>query len=172
MTYGRRSDRCTCARQGSGKWLLPGKNMPENTAGRCGARTRRGTACLCQGDGRGGRCKFHGGASTGPKTEAGRAKIAALQRARWERFRALKGDLKIARLWGILADLKSTRHAAPKPATTKAEIGFDLAPGELSKTQEPPIDTVAAPAGRRSTRQTSSVPNRYARAHLRRGSRR
>ena len=143
--------------------------MPENTAGRCGARTRRGTACLCQGDGRGGRCKFHGGASTGPKTEAGRAKIAAVQRARWERLRALKGD---ERLRGILEDLKSARHAAAAAVTTKAEARFDLASLVLSKIQEPPIDTVAAHAGRKSMRRTSSVPNRYARAHLRGGSRR
>ena len=155
-----------------GGLLLSGKNTPGKTPGRCGARTRRGTACLCQGDGRGGRCKFHGGASTGPKTEAGRAKIAALQRARWERLRALKSDLQIARLRGILEDLKSARQDAPEPAGAKVEIGFDLAPRGVSKSQEPSIDTVAAHAGRRSIRQTSSVPNRYARAHLRRGARR
>ncbi len=34
----------------------------------CGARTRRGSICLCKKLGRGGRCKFHGGLSTGPKT--------------------------------------------------------------------------------------------------------
>ena len=151
---------------------MSGKNTRENVAGKCGARTRRGTACLCQGTGRGGRCKFHGGASTGPKTDAGRAKIAAVQRARWERLRALNSDLQIARLRGILEDLKSARHAATAAVTTKAEVRFDLASLVLSKIQEPPIDTVAAHAGRKSMRRTNSVPNRYARAHLRRGSRR
>lgn len=155
-----------------GGLLLSGKNTPGKTPGKCGARTRRGTACLCQGEGRGGRCKFHGGASTGPKTEAGRTKIAALQKARWERWRTLKGNLQIARLRGILEDLKATRHAAAEPATTTAEIRLDLAPGEPSKAQESPIDTVAAQSGRRSMPQTSKLPNRYARAHLRRGSRR
>ena len=29
------------------------------------------------------RCRFHGGLSTGPKTEAGRARIAAAQKKRW-----------------------------------------------------------------------------------------
>jgi hypothetical protein len=33
------------------------------------------------------RCRFHGGLSTGPKTEAGRARIAEAQRRRWRAFR-------------------------------------------------------------------------------------
>ena len=33
------------------------------------------------------RCRFHGGLSTGPKTEAGRARIAETQRRRWHAFR-------------------------------------------------------------------------------------
>lgn len=32
-----------------------------------------------------GRCKLHGGKSTGPKTAEGRARIAEAQRARWQR---------------------------------------------------------------------------------------
>lgn len=42
----------------------------------CGARTRAGTACkrvdLCAN----GRCKLHGGMSTGPRTSEGRARSA------------------------------------------------------------------------------------------------
>jgi hypothetical protein len=33
------------------------------------------------------RCRFHGGLSTGPKTEAGRARIAEAQRRRWRAYR-------------------------------------------------------------------------------------
>lgn len=33
----------------------------------CGAKTRKGTPCQCKQLFRGGRCKFHGGLSTGPK---------------------------------------------------------------------------------------------------------
>jgi hypothetical protein len=33
------------------------------------------------------RCRFHGGLSTGPKTEAGRARIAEAQRRRWAAYR-------------------------------------------------------------------------------------
>jgi hypothetical protein len=32
-----------------------------------------------------GRCRLHGGKSTGPKTPEGRARIAEAQRARWQR---------------------------------------------------------------------------------------
>jgi hypothetical protein len=33
------------------------------------------------------RCRFHGGKSTGPKTQAGRARIAEAQRLRWRHYR-------------------------------------------------------------------------------------
>jgi len=39
----------------------------------CGAKTRAGTPCKQRAIYRNGRCKFHGGLATGPKTEAGRA---------------------------------------------------------------------------------------------------
>jgi hypothetical protein len=35
-----------------------------------------------------GRCKLHGGKSTGPLTDTGRARISAAQRERWKRWRA------------------------------------------------------------------------------------
>lgn len=41
----------------------------------CGARGRRkGTPCQCKELYRNGRCKWHGGASTGPKTEEGKTR--------------------------------------------------------------------------------------------------
>ena len=43
---------------------------------RCGAKTRKGTEWQRPANKRNGRCRVHGGASTGPKTEAGRAMIA------------------------------------------------------------------------------------------------
>ncbi|MEY6431695.1 HGGxSTG domain-containing protein [Thioalkalicoccus limnaeus] len=52
------------------------------TRPRCGARTRRGTPCQCAALPN-GRCKFHGGLSTGPRTEEGRRQSARnLDRAR------------------------------------------------------------------------------------------
>lgn len=44
---------------------------------RCGAKTRRGTACQSPANKRNGRCRLHGGASSGPRTKEGLAKIAA-----------------------------------------------------------------------------------------------
>ena len=47
-----------------------------NRAPRCGAKTRAG--CPCKGPAmKNGRCRMHGGASTGPRTPEGRARIAA-----------------------------------------------------------------------------------------------
>ena len=43
---------------------------------RCGAKTRKGTACQRPANKRNGRCRGHGGASTGPRTEEGRTRIS------------------------------------------------------------------------------------------------
>jgi len=45
---------------------------------KCGAKTRKGIPCKGLAM-RNGRCRMHGGKSTGPRTEAGKAKIAAAQ---------------------------------------------------------------------------------------------
>jgi hypothetical protein len=55
----------------------------------CGARTRTGAPCRRKGHGAGGRCPNHGGMSTGPRTKAGRERIAQAQRQRWAEQRAL-----------------------------------------------------------------------------------
>ncbi|WP_350341520.1 HGGxSTG domain-containing protein [Desulfoferula mesophila] len=49
---------------------------PELVDMTCGAKTRAGTPCKQLVLYRGGRCKFHGGLSTGPRTEEGKAKSA------------------------------------------------------------------------------------------------
>ena len=41
---------------------------------RCGARNRRGTSCQCPAM-QNGRCRLHGGLSTGPKTSEGIERI-------------------------------------------------------------------------------------------------
>jgi len=45
-----------------------------SNAARCGARTRRGTSCQCPAM-RNGRCRLHGGLSTGAKTLEGIERI-------------------------------------------------------------------------------------------------
>lgn len=49
-----------------------------SSAPRCGARTRRGQPCRAPAM-TNGRCRMHGGTSTGPRTEEG---LARLRRAR------------------------------------------------------------------------------------------
>ena len=60
--------------QGRG-WLKNG-NQPGDIskAARCGAKTRRGTRCQCPAMAN-GRCRLHGGLSTGPKTAEGIERI-------------------------------------------------------------------------------------------------
>ena len=74
----------------------------------CLAKTRSGGLCQRAGSPKNGRCHLHGGASTGPRTREGRARIAAAQfkhgrrskafvegqRARNARGRAIKRELK------------------------------------------------------------------------------
>ncbi|MBC7945603.1 MAG: hypothetical protein H7X91_10165 [Burkholderiales bacterium] len=43
---------------------------------RCGAKTRKGTPCKQKAIYGNGRCKFHGGLSTGPRTAEGKARSA------------------------------------------------------------------------------------------------
>jgi hypothetical protein len=54
---------------------------------RCGAKTRAGGTCMVRVEFGKARCRFHGGLSTGPKTEVGRARIAEAQRRRWRAYR-------------------------------------------------------------------------------------
>lgn len=60
----------------------------------CGAKTRRGTACIRKARAN-GRCPNHGGLSTGPKSEAGRQRIAEAQRRRWEIWRTNKTQTEV-----------------------------------------------------------------------------
>jgi hypothetical protein len=62
-------------------WLKNG-NPPGDftTARRCGARNRRGTGCACPAMPN-GRCRLHGGLSTGPRTQEG---LERSRRARWK----------------------------------------------------------------------------------------
>jgi hypothetical protein len=62
-------------------WLKNGNPVGDpNSAPRCGANTRRGTACQSPAMAN-GRCRMHGGASTGPRTAEG---LARSRLARWK----------------------------------------------------------------------------------------
>ena len=79
---------------------------------RCGAKTRRGTACQRPANKQNGRCRLHGGASSGPRTEQGRAKIAAANTTTGQHTRAMiarrKEDAKIAK--GLRDRLRLAEH--------------------------------------------------------------
>src|SRR5947209_13756534 len=65
-------------------------------AARCGAKTRRGTPCQCPAM-RNGRCRLHGGVSTGPKTPEGieRIRAAVTKHGRYSaRYKAEKLRIK------------------------------------------------------------------------------
>ena len=60
---------------------------------RCGAKTRRGSPCQAPAVWNkvndrpvNGRCKLHGGLSTGPKTDEGRCRSAQAARARMKHY--------------------------------------------------------------------------------------
>lgn len=63
--------------RGLGEYELA-NHLPTEDWGRfsglsCGARTRAGTPCQQKGLFGNGRCRLHGGMSTGPRTDAGKA---------------------------------------------------------------------------------------------------
>ena len=63
------------------------RQRPRRKPPRCGAKTRAGGTCMVRVEFGKARCRFHGGLSTGPKSEAGRARIAEAQRRRWRAYR-------------------------------------------------------------------------------------
>lgn len=67
----------------------------------CGARKKTGERCRSKSLHRGGKCKFHGGLSTGARTPEGKARaIAAMQKgkAKWlsEQYAQARGRVKTA----------------------------------------------------------------------------
>jgi hypothetical protein len=66
---------------GTSGWLKNGNRIGDpSTAPRCGAKTRRGKECRAPAM-RNGRCRMHGGSSTGPRTPEG---LARSRRAHWK----------------------------------------------------------------------------------------
>jgi hypothetical protein len=90
-------------------------------APRCGARTRA-DGCCRQPAMRNGRCRMHGGLSTGPKTAEGRARCAAARRTHGfysAETAALRreANLRIRRLRALIA-----------PVTVRRTAGHELLP--------------------------------------------
>ena len=85
---------------------------PDWPGQRCGAKTRQGLPCKRPANKRNGRCRLHGGASSGPRTEQGRAKIAAANTTTGQHTGAKiakrKEDAKIAK--GLRDRLRVIEH--------------------------------------------------------------
>lgn len=71
-----------------------GSPLPSRDRPLCGAKNRKGTACVKKVIPGKSRCKFHGGSSTGPRTVQGKARIIEAQRNRWATWRELNGKKK------------------------------------------------------------------------------
>ncbi|MGE0118448.1 MAG: HGGxSTG domain-containing protein [Dongiaceae bacterium] len=118
-------------------------------APRCGARTRAGCRCR-QPAMRNGRCRLHGGLSTGPRTAAGRARCAAarrthgfysaettaLRRAGAAHCRRMSALLALARTprtagHGVLPPNPSNRAGGHAPSPTTAAPSTASAPPRL-----------------------------------------
>jgi hypothetical protein len=92
-------------------------------APRCGARTRCGGACR-QPAMKNGRCRMHGGLSTGPRTPEGRARCAQArtQHGRYSaRTRALLADARAAcrRMQSLRLRLRATAGHGVLPSKSK-----------------------------------------------------
>ena len=100
---------------------------------RCRAKTRRGTACQRPANKENGRCRLHGGQSTGPKTAEGRAKIAAANTTTGQHTKAIiarrRKDAKIAK---GLRDRHLILIQEKKPQRNKI-----LTPGKAAKGKTP-----------------------------------
>ena len=94
---------------------IPWRFGPDWPGQRCGAKTRKGTPCQAPAKQPVGRCRVHGGASTGPRTKDGLARLTAARtthgrftkekRAEARRFaeqgRQMRGELKELEAWFV-----------------------------------------------------------------------
>lgn len=70
----------------AGRWfeLVAGRGLSKRV---CGAMKKTGERCRSKELHRGGKCKFHGGLSTGARTPEGKARAIAAMRAGYSRWR-------------------------------------------------------------------------------------
>jgi hypothetical protein len=80
---------------------------------RCGAKTRKGKECQRPANIRNGRCRVHGGASTGPRTEEGRARIseANLRHGRYTKDKIEQKRINAEECKAIIAEIMEIEKA-------------------------------------------------------------
>ena len=82
---------------------------PDWPGQRCGAKTRKGTACQKPPLNGKTRCRLHGGLSTGPRTAEGKARIAAAHWKHGRRSRAFTEARK--QIWADLRAVEARMRA-------------------------------------------------------------
>ena len=94
---------------------IPWRFGPDWPGQRCGAKTRKGTPCQTPAKKPTRRCRRHGGASTGPRTKDGLARLVASKtthglyikekraaaKHRAEQGRQMRGELKELEAWFV-----------------------------------------------------------------------
>jgi hypothetical protein len=86
-----------------------GPNWPDK---RCEAKTRKGTPCQRPAKLPVSRCRLHGGASTGPRTEAGLARLAASKTkyglfTKIEKTKAKARAQRVREIWKELNEIEN-----------------------------------------------------------------
>ena len=89
---------------------------PDWPGQRCGAKTRQGTGCQRPANKKNGRCRLHGGAITGPKTNEGRARIsdANLRQGRYTKDKLEKQRMNAAVGKAIRKELRQIEQGLVK----------------------------------------------------------
>ena len=82
---------------------------PDWPGQRCGAKTRKGTACQKPPLAGKTKCRLHGGLSTGPRTAEGKARIAAAHWKHGRRSRAFTEARK--QIWADLRAVEARMRA-------------------------------------------------------------
>jgi hypothetical protein len=105
-------------------------------APRCGARARSGGSCR-QPAMRNGRCRFHGGKSTGPRTAEGRERIRRAQLrhgGRTAEMIALRAAAAASarRILALVAGLRALRPARRPAGHEVLRSNFIFSPGETA----------------------------------------
>ena len=88
---------------------IPWRFGPDWPGQRCGAKTRRGTACQKPPLAGKTKCRLHGGLSTGPRTAEGKARIAAAHWKHGRRSRAFTEARK--QIWADLRAVEARMRA-------------------------------------------------------------
>jgi hypothetical protein len=102
----------------------------------CGAKTRAGGSCKVRAEPGKARCRFHGGKSTGPRTQAGRGRIAEAQRRRWRSYRARPAARHVS------------KSEAGEEAPAEATLQLNVAMGDTVTLSGPRQTSMSVPARR------------------------